>query len=148
MIKLKTFFIKGGIMGLSLFISLTALAQQDYHLSQYDASPLTLNPATTGMFNGALRGHIQHRQQWKSVTKTPFITDNAAFDFPKKKFGFGINILNHKAGASKFNTLYLALSTAYEVTRDRSDIHHLTCGVQLGFINKSVNVNNLTFDNQ
>lgn len=139
---------KTGITGLSLLFSLIAFAQQDYHFSQFDASPLSLNPATTGMFEGSVRGHIQHRQQWKSVTKNPFITDNAAFDFPKKKFGFGINILNSKAGATKFNTLHMALSTSYEVTRDRSDIHHLTCGVQLGFVNKSINLSNATYDNQ
>lgn len=146
--KLKMFFIKMGIASIGFFISLSAMAQQDYHFSQFDASPLSINPATTGVFNGSVRGHIQHRQQWRSVTRNPFITDNAAFDFQKKKFGLGLNILNNKAGANRFNTLYFSLSTSYEVTRDRADIHHLICGVQLGFINKSINLNNATFDNQ
>ena len=37
---------------------------QDPHLSLYDAAPLFLNPAMTGVFEGDWRLHGQYRTQW------------------------------------------------------------------------------------
>ena len=138
-----------GILNVTLLLSFSAIAQQDNHLSQYYAMPMTINPATTGMFEGNYRMHIHYRTQWGSIIKNPFITEELAYDAPKNKFGYGIYMLNNKAGAGSLKTLSLIFSGAYEITdKDPSNYHHLTTGVQLGFINKSVNVSNLTFDNQ
>lgn len=132
-----------------LFVSpLFIKAQQDHHLSQYDALPISLNPATTGMFQGSLRGGIQYRNQWRSLTKNSFITQGASFEMRRKKFGYGGRITNNKAGAGRLSALELILSGAYEITTDAAELHHLCTGVQIGFINKSVNISNLTFDNQ
>ncbi|HOA38555.1 MAG TPA: type IX secretion system membrane protein PorP/SprF, partial [Flavihumibacter sp.] len=40
---------------LTLGLFTTALKAQDPHFSQFFASPLTLNPAYTGKFNGTVR---------------------------------------------------------------------------------------------
>lgn len=66
----------------------------------------------------------------------------------RKKFGYGGRITNNKAGAGRLSALELILSGAYEITTDAAELHHLCTGVQIGFINKSVNISNLTFDNQ
>src|SRR3546814_18997064 len=41
---------------------------QDPHLSQYYSSPLFLNPALTGMFNGEFRLSGNQKTQWGRIT--------------------------------------------------------------------------------
>src|SRR3954471_19404848 len=52
---------------------------QDIHFSQFNRSPLNLNPANTGLFDGDFRFSGIHRNQWKSVT-VPYKTFSGAFD--------------------------------------------------------------------
>jgi type IX secretion system PorP/SprF family membrane protein len=137
-----------GSISILLAICLPALAQQDNHLSQFNASPLTFNPAMTGMFKGNYRGQLNYRTQWGSILNKPFINQVASFDMPRKKFGYGIIVMSNKAGSGNMNTTSALLSCAYEVTSDPTEVHHLTTGLQVGFINKSVDVSRLTFDNQ
>ena len=150
MIKCKNCsLVYSGLLFVILLLSFPAAAQQDNHLSQFYAMPMTLNPATTGMFDGNYRAHIHYRTQWASIIKNPFITQEIAYDAPKNKFGYGGYLMNTKAGAGSLQALSVVLSGSYEITdKDPSNYHHLTSGVQLGFINKSVNISNLTFDNQ
>lgn len=135
---------------LAILLLLPAAAfSQDPHLSQYYAFPLALNPANTGMYDDAdWKAHLQHRSQWGNLIAKPFVTDAISFDMPYRKFGFGAYILSNRAGTSNFNALNFVLSSAYEVTIDPNRIHHLTTGLQVGFIQKSINMNNVTFDNQ
>ena len=44
---------------------------QDFHLSQYDAAPMYLNPALVGQFDGQYRLHGHYRTQWGSVSTKP-----------------------------------------------------------------------------
>ena len=46
-----------------------AVIAQDPHFSQFFASPLTLNPAFTGKFDGSWRLAANHRDQWPSIPK-------------------------------------------------------------------------------
>ena len=55
---------------------------QDIHFSQFNLSPLNLNPSLTGSYNGDYRFTGSHRNQWSSVT-TPYAT--FAFSFEKNK---------------------------------------------------------------
>ena len=45
---------------------LVSVKAQDPHFSQFFASPLTLNPAFTGKFDGSWRLAANHRDQWHS----------------------------------------------------------------------------------
>ncbi|NCP46666.1 MAG: type IX secretion system membrane protein PorP/SprF, partial [Flavobacteriales bacterium] len=69
-------------------------AQQDVHFSQFFSSPLTLNPANAGIYNGDLRAIMNYRSQWGSISE-PFVTMAASVDFPVLKkmkggmFGLG-----------------------------------------------------------
>ncbi len=137
-----------------LFLPLILLFQnpvwaQDPHLSQFYAFPLWVNPASTGMFDDAdWKAHLQHRSQWGGLIAKPFITDAISFDMPYRKFGLGSYLISNRAGSAGYNVLNFVLSGAYEITIDPNRIHHLTTGLQLGFIQKSINQNNVTFDNQ
>ena len=56
------------------------LNAQDIHFSQYYASPMTVNPAYTGMFNGTYRVGANYRNQWASVS-VPYKTFAAYADY-------------------------------------------------------------------
>ena len=42
---------------------------QDPHFSQFFSSPLTLNPALTGKFDGVFRAAGNYRDQWPAIDK-------------------------------------------------------------------------------
>ncbi|MBU1720377.1 MAG: PorP/SprF family type IX secretion system membrane protein [Bacteroidetes bacterium] len=121
---------------------------QDLHLAQYQTTPMLINPAMTGRLDNNYRAILQYRSQWRSFTTRPYTTSIFSFDIPWKDFGFGLVILDNRAGAGRLNTFNLLLSSAYEITIDPSNRHNLTTGCQLGFIQRSVRVEDLMFDNQ
>ena len=51
----------------ALLLSIGAVQSQDIHFSQFYASPLNLNPATTGVLSCDLRFSAIYRNQWASV---------------------------------------------------------------------------------
>ena len=58
-----------------------AVYAQDPSFSQFFASPLTLNPALTGKFNGDLRAAGNYRNQWPDVNRA-YITSTISVDLP------------------------------------------------------------------
>lgn len=121
---------------------------QDFQLSQYDAPPMFLNPAMTGMFDGQYRVHAHYRTQWAAVANKPFTTAGISLDMPVKKFGLGLQILNYRAGAGSYNVSSALLSIGYDVVFDNAYNHHLALGAQGGILQKSIDVSKLTFGNQ
>src|SRR5580765_1547389 len=57
------------------------VSAQDPSFSQFFASPLTLNPALTGKFNGDLRVAGNYRNQWPTVNKA-YVTSTLSIDLP------------------------------------------------------------------
>ncbi|MFL5764650.1 MAG: PorP/SprF family type IX secretion system membrane protein [Bacteroidia bacterium] len=133
---------------LTIFLSAKVMTAQDFHLSQYDAPPMFLNPAMTGMFDGKFRIHAHYRTQWMAVATKPFTTTGISFDMPVKKFGIGLQVFNYRAGVGSYNAFSALLSVGYDIVFDKKQNHHLALGVQGGIVQKSVNVNKLTFGNQ
>ena len=59
---------------LLVLVFITAITQaQDPHFSQFFSSPLTINPAFTGKFNGSFRVTGNYRNQWPTINNA-FIT--------------------------------------------------------------------------
>ena len=134
---------------LFLLLVKTACMAQDAHMSQFYASPVSINPATTGMYDGNYKIFFQHRTQWRAALNDPYVTENIAFDKPtNKRYKYGALLSNTKAGMGGFNTMNVLLSGSYEITIDPSGIHNLTTGLQLGIVYKHLNINDLTFENQ
>ncbi|HWY12525.1 MAG TPA: PorP/SprF family type IX secretion system membrane protein [Bacteroidia bacterium] len=131
---------------------LTGLTQivksQDFHLSMYDAPPMFLNPAFTGLTDANARVHAQYRNQWNAVTFKPFTTALISADIPKGKWGYGMQIINMRAGIGNYNAFQFLLSTAYSVQLDKNKFHNLSFGLQAGITQKSIREENLTFDEQ
>lgn len=132
----------------AIFFSSSICLAQDFHLSQYDANSLYLNPAMTGMFDGYYRIHGHYRTQWAAVAFKPFTTTAISFDMPVKKYGVGGRIMNFRAGAGGYNVLSIAGSAAYDLVLDKAYNHHLAFGIQAEVIQKSVDMTKLTFGNQ
>lgn len=121
---------------------------QDFHLSLYDAAPLFLNPAMTGLIDTRMRAHLHFRNQWNALAYKPFTTTLVSFDVPKGKWGFGGQISNMRAGAGNLNILQVVGSTAYSVPVDKDKYHNLSLGLQLGFTQKRIEYQVLTFESQ
>jgi type IX secretion system PorP/SprF family membrane protein len=73
-----------------------------------------------------------------------------AFGFDKRinRFGIGGIILANQIGSGRFNIVNFLLSGSYRISIDNTYRHHLVTGMQLGFLNHSFNMNDLTFENQ
>jgi len=65
----------------ALLFNLPAANAQDPGFSQFFASPLTLNPALTGKFNGVVRVAGNYRNQWPTINNA-FITSTISVDAP------------------------------------------------------------------
>ena len=129
-------------------VSFNLLRAQDLHLSMYDAAPLNLNPAMTGMFDGYYRVHAHYRTQWSAVSTKPYLTTGLSFDIPVKKIALGAQIFNYRSGAGNFNVFTFLLSGAYDMAVDQQKFHHVSVGLQAGFIQTSLDIAKLTFGNQ
>jgi len=141
-------------LGLGIVLSVAFTANglaQDIHFSQFWMSPLTLNPASAGAFKD-IDATINYKNQWSSVS-SPYKTFAAAVDlraFQKKwKSGFlglGLNVYNDVAGDGNLSNTMVDLTLAGHIKINNHQL--LSAGIQGGFGQSSVQVNNLTWDNQ
>lgn len=125
-----------------------SLRAQDFHLSMYDAAPMFLNPALTGVVDANLRVHAQYRNQWRSVAFKPYNTALISVDAPKGKWGFGAQIMNMRAGVGNYNVLQGLASVSYAVPLDKNKFNNISFGIQAGATQKRVEAALYTFDNQ
>ncbi len=137
------------ILALILLVVSGGIFAQDYHFSQFDASSVRMNAGMTGMFsNYSYKSGIMYRNQWRSLSVKPFSTFNLSYEMPvNRRWGVGGYITNFD-GAKVYNEFNLVLSGAYRITKPGQDIHVLSTGLQIGFINKNINDKELTFNNQ
>jgi len=128
--------------------TLHATAQIDPHFSQYYAHPLWLNPALTGVTDGAYRVSLNAKQQWGSVSNS-FLTGGASFDVaPVKNLAFGAMLLNQNSGDISYNHLSALVSGAYRVHFGRIGLNILNFGLQAGILNKSFDPSKVTLGSQ
>ena len=139
------------LLPLLLLLQLS-ISAQDFHLSQYDATPHYFNPALTGVYFGNTanyRIYSDYRTQWRSLGVKPFSTYYLAYDMPyKDKYGFGGFLIHNRNGAGGLNTINVVPSAAYKIINGLSGPHNLSVGAQLGIIYKSFDPNHYTYDSQ
>jgi type IX secretion system PorP/SprF family membrane protein len=146
---MNKYFALFAIIGSSL-----SLSAQDFHLSQFDAADLYMNPGTTGMFKGEpgrYRVSADYRSQWRSLGLKPFSTMYISFDMPLQKYedqwGVGGFIANNHGAPGQFRTIQVMGSGAYNIMHESRE-HYLTAGLQMGLIYKSYNQGDFTYDEQ
>lgn len=124
---------------------------QDFHLSQYDAAPLYLNPSLTGMYFGEedddFRINAGYRNQWGSIAQKPFTTAYLSYDMNMDRFGAGGFLINNRSGTGNLNSLSFFASGSYSVT-NLSSPHKILTGLQLGLFHKSFDPTKFTYDSQ
>jgi type IX secretion system PorP/SprF family membrane protein len=137
-----------------VFLALT-LKAQDPHFSQFFASPLTLNPAMTGKFNGVSRLAFNYRNQWPTIN-TAFRTGTGSVDFgilPNKipefdQFGVGIMGMYDVNGAGVMKNSYISGSLAYHKGLDESGYHTLGAGFSTSYAQRRLDLTKLNFEDE
>lgn len=139
-----------------IFLLLVTLSgsSQDIHLSQYDANPLYLNPALTGVSlnnNQLLKANLGYRNQKLNVPGYLNSTVLFGLDIPlSRKFAIGQQMFNNNIN-SIYSTTNVMFSAAYNISNKNphvSTLHNLIVGLQFGFIQKNFNLGNFSFDAQ
>ena len=142
------------VLSFSLFLGTVILAQ-DPNFSQFFASPLTLNPALTGKFDGVYRVAGNYRNQWPTINNA-FTTYTASFDAGIMKnripeydqFGIGVLGFADDAGNGVLKNNAMGLSLAYHKALDENGYHQLGVGFQGAYVGKRLDVTKVTFEDQ
>lgn len=129
------------------------VSAQDPHFSQFFASPLTLNPAFTGKFNGLWRLAANHRDQWPSIPKA-YVTSSASFDFPIMKnkipetdvFGVGVSGLSDASANNILKLNYGSVSMSYHRALDEDGYNTIGAGFQGTYSSLTLDITKLTFE--
>lgn len=147
---------RSNILTLTIVVAFASIAKaQDPNFSQFFASPLTLNPALTGKFDGALRVAGNYRNQWPTI-QNAFVTQTVSVDFGllhnhipiTDNMGVGLLAMSDKAGNGVLNTNYAGVSFSYHKGMDEDGLHQVGVGFQGAFINKRLDVSKLIFADQ
>ena len=143
---------KFSLLFFTIFIAGSVFAQ-DPHFSQFFASPLTLNPAFTGKFDGECRLAVNHRDQWPSIPKA-YVTTSGSFDFGIMKdklpagdvFGIGISGLSDASANDQLKLNYGSLSLSYHKALDEDGYNTIGAGFQGTYSSLTLDEGKLTFE--
>ena len=152
----KNTIIRAGIAAV-LACGAPAAFAQDVHFTQFEASPLIVNPAFTGGFNGEFRAAAVYRDQWRSVT-VPFKTIAASVDAPivhdlthDDYLAAGLQVYSDKAGDGNLANFSTLASVAYHkfLGGGQGDpTSALSVGLQGGYTQKSIDLSKLYFGDE
>jgi len=128
---------------------------QDPHFSQFFSSPLTLNPALTGKFDGQYRISGIYRNQWPELNNA-FITSSISLDAPiltqkiseNNRLAVGIFAMTDKSVNGILRSNYVAASVAYHIALDEEGYQQLGAGFQASYANKRLDVAAIKFESQ
>ncbi len=138
-----------------LFAFVTFTRAQDPNFSQFFASPLTLNPALTGKFDGVYRIAGNYRNQWPTINNA-FTTATASVDMgilggsipPYDQFGIGFMGFTDKSGNGVLQNNAAAFSFSYHKALDENGFHQIGAGFQTTFMNKRLDISKVVFEDQ
>lgn len=127
---------------------------QDPHFSQFYSSPMTLNPAMTGVFSGETRLAMTYRNQWRTVS-TPFTTATVACDFQLLNGRIGNDILGvgfmglvDQSNNQGLKANFISFSAAYNKNIDQNGFHKIGVGFQSSWTTKKVDYGRFVFSRQ
>ena len=124
---------------------------QDLHYSQFFASPLNINPALTGIYNGDMRFIGNYGNQWSSVP-VDYMTFSGSADLKflqegSDNFFSGGLLFNYdQAGDSRLRLGMLGLAGSY--TLQATQEVFFTVGLKLSGGQRAFSLDDLTFDEQ
>jgi type IX secretion system PorP/SprF family membrane protein len=133
------------VIGL-LMLAGNYLHAQDHQYSQFFNSPVYLNPALNGQFEGTLRMNLIYLNQWTSLPGGPNYL-SASIDYNIPRFGGGVGLLFTRGTEGPSYLLKNNISGIYSYSVGSEDFV-LSFGLQAGVTNRSLNYNNLIFSDQ
>jgi type IX secretion system PorP/SprF family membrane protein len=140
---------------LTLILITGDIHAQDPHFSQFFVSPLALNPAYAGKFDGTYRFSGNFKKQWPLINNA-FTSGAAAIDFPllsnriteMDTWGVGLMAINDRSGNGILNNSFYSISTAYTKSLDENGFHQITLGFQGSFASKRLNLANANLEDE
>ncbi|MBL7775173.1 MAG: PorP/SprF family type IX secretion system membrane protein [Saprospiraceae bacterium] len=134
----------------------TALRAQDIHFTQFYMSPMTLNPAFAGKFEGTARIGGIYRGQWASImnaARDQYKTPSAWVDAPiiqgfrrRDWVGVGFMLFQDKAGSAALVHSAAKLGVTYHLGLDKKGNTVLSIGGHYGGEQRKVDKNKLRFE--
>jgi type IX secretion system PorP/SprF family membrane protein len=142
------------LVTISLLLVASTITAQDIHFSQFYNSPINLNPALTGRFNGNLRGVMNHRSQWASIAE-PYQTSAISIDsrlfslmLDGKPIGVGLSVLNDVSGPADLRFFRVLGAVSYAHPFGWKKRHKIGVGAQGGIFQRSIDESKLIFESQ
>lgn len=134
---------------------LPALASaQDIHYTQFNNSPINLNPGLTGVFGGDGRLIVNYRSQWRSVP-IPYTTFSGSAEakfYPRKGdysrfLTGGVSINNDEQGSLHLKSMSVGIPLGATLPLGKS--HYFSFGVIPALGQRNFDTNkNIAFDSQ
>ncbi len=127
---------------------------QSAMFSQYYFSPLNVNPALLGTQSHGMAG-VQHRAQWRnlanphqaslvSVAQPIFVPSGR-----RQAGGIGLSLVNETVGTARFyRATGVNLGAAYNLSLDKQQTRLLSFGLQGGFTQRRLYLNQLQWGSQ
>lgn len=131
---------------------------QDIHFTQFFTNPLILSPASTGNFQGNIRGGVNYKYQW------PWATDQQVFNYHTQNayadisflqdrvkrgwMGLGVNFLNDEAGDGRLRYMRFGGSVAWHQSFERENRYILSLGFQANYFSKTADFEKYYYNNQ
>lgn len=130
---------------------------QNIHYTQFDATPLLVNPAYTGLFDGNLRANGIYHNQWASAT-LPYTTialsadKKVLADNRNDYLAVGAQFMKDILGDGNLSNLSILFSAAghkFLGTTDSDGNRRflLSAGIEGGYVHNSYDVSGIFFDN-
>lgn len=122
---------------------------QDIHFSQFDETPLLLNPANAGAHHDVCIV-ANYKNQWRSVG-SPYKTYALSGDIrllkeKKHQLGIGIDFFNDKAGNAELGSSQGNLSISGIININKKSL--ISAGIMAGFTQRSIRTANLQWGSQ
>lgn len=134
------------------------LNAQDEHFSQFFAIPMHMNPALTGAYEGTYRMTAIYRDQWNNTLESPFKTFAAGGDTrmdmnfgrikTKDHFGLGLFFVSDRVTQFRASTNKISSYFAYHKRLGDKQASYLGAGLKFGIIQRNINYDNITFQDQ
>jgi type IX secretion system PorP/SprF family membrane protein len=138
--------IKYSLLVVILSILTIDVMAQDHMYSQFFNSPVYLNPALNGQFQGDLRMNLIYRNQYSSVPGSlSYISASIDYNVPQFGGGIGLLVTRSNEGVAYLTKNNIAGIYSYSVG---SEDYVLSFGLQAGVTNRSIDFNKLVFSDQ
>ncbi|MEL7020368.1 MAG: PorP/SprF family type IX secretion system membrane protein [Bacteroidota bacterium] len=121
---------------------------QDIHFSHIHASPMAINPAMVGVFDGTARIIGNFRSQWQEIT-ADYQTLMGSVDFKLARLdrnstlGMGIRVASDVAGDLAYTTNSFHIATSWMQALNKKRNNYIILSAELGRFNNSYDVSRI-----